>query len=162
MTRIIRSDLEGVVHAHLHDGTLNAVVLQAGDPVPDDVYVGDHVLEPEDDEPADVATSARPAPVGASAPDSDEPADDELADELADDEDGELADDEGADGELADDEDGDGEPADDEDAEDEGLDAPKGNARVEEWAEYADALGVEYEPNATRTQIQAAIAASKG
>ena len=176
MTRIIRSDLEGVVHAHLHDGTLNAVVLGAGDVVPDGVVVGDHLIAPEQDDVetsgADPAQARGKSAEAGSGSDPADPADPDQPDQRADeddedDEDDELDElddqDEVPETEPADDVDEDtgDELSDDEGDQDEGLDAPRGNARTEEWAEYADALGVEYEPDATRTEIQAAIAASK-
>lgn len=37
--------------------------------------------------------------------------------------------------------------------------APKGNASRDAWAEYADSLGVEYEDEASRDDIKAAVAA---
>jgi hypothetical protein len=40
-----------------------------------------------------------------------------------------------------------------------GLEAPKGNASREEWANYADARGIEYEPEAGQREIRAAVAA---
>lgn len=40
---------------------------------------------------------------------------------------------------------------------------PKGNASRQEWADYADSLGVEYDEDAKREDIKAAIeAASSG
>jgi len=169
MTRIIRSDLEGVVHAHLHDGTLNAVVLQAGDVVPDGVLVGDHLLAPQrDDVDTDSdrqAAGLRAAETRVQGPSDDEPGDkDERGDAPVDDDSDELLDDDGNEDELsdgADDEDVDTDADTDADADDEGLEAPRGNASTEAWAEYADALGVEYDDGATRTEIQAAVAASK-
>lgn len=44
-------------------------------------------------------------------------------------------------------------------AKDAGDGAPKGNASREVWAEYADTLGVEYEADASRDDIRAAVAA---
>lgn len=38
--------------------------------------------------------------------------------------------------------------------------APRGNGSREEWAAYADSLGVEYGPEAKRADIKAAIAAA--
>lgn len=38
--------------------------------------------------------------------------------------------------------------------------APRGNGTREEWAAYADSLGVEYGPEAKREDIKAAIAAA--
>lgn len=38
----IRSDLDGVVYAHLGDGVVR---LAAGDPVPDGAVVGDHLID---------------------------------------------------------------------------------------------------------------------
>jgi len=38
---------------------------------------------------------------------------------------------------------------------------PKGNASRQEWANYADSLGVEYDENAKREDIKAAIDAAQ-
>lgn len=45
----IRSDLEGYVLAHRGNGLQGATPLKAGDDVPDDTIVGDHLLAPDDD-----------------------------------------------------------------------------------------------------------------
>lgn len=151
MTRIIRTDLEGVVHTYREDGSVGAV-LSAGDVVPDGVVVGDHLTAPghkdSDSDQHDDGTQA-PAPGVQETSDGEDGAigdaigdedDDSEVEGAAEDEDAELGDD------------GEAEAA---------LEAPRGNAATEAWADYADALGVEYEPGATRTDIQAAIAASK-
>jgi hypothetical protein len=135
MTRNIRAALEGVVHTYLADGS-EGPVLSAGDTVPDDVMVGDHLTDAAaTDDTDDHQPPADPKTDGAR---SDVPADDEDAD------------DEGE-GENADG-DGDGENQD-------GLEKPAGNARTEEWEQYADAIGVEYDEGAGRDEIRAAVAA---
>lgn len=39
--------------------------------------------------------------------------------------------------------------------------APKGNASRESWAEHADVIGVEFDPEATRDEIKAAVSAAQ-
>lgn len=40
-------------------------------------------------------------------------------------------------------------------------DAPKGNASREEWARYAESLGVEFDEDAKRDEIKAAVEAAR-
>jgi len=44
---------------------------------------------------------------------------------------------------------------------DAGDGAPKGNASRDAWAEYADSIGVEYDGEASRDDIKAAVAANE-
>lgn len=43
-----------------------------------------------------------------------------------------------------------------------GTQAPKGNASRDEWAAYADSLGVEYDEDAGRDDIKAAVEKHQG
>lgn len=142
MKRIIRADLVGVVHTYREDGS-EGPVLSKGDVVPDGVVVGDHLLATEDDGDEDEDEDRVPVVPqtdgarGAVPPAGGAPA---------------VVKSDAGTGEP-------GDPGTPGDPGDGGLDKPAGNASTEAWAEYADAIGVEYDEGAGRDEIRAAVAA---